>query len=266
MTETSTRPFAVVTGGSNGIGFELAHQFVTNGFDVLIAAQDAGHLTTAAGRLVTDGAQVTTHASDLSREDGVESLVSAIRSLGRPVDVLCVNAGVGLGGPFVETDLQRELKMIDLNVRGAVQLTKPILKDMVAKGRGKLLFTSSVEASMPDPFEAIYGSTKVFLRWFGESLRSELKDTGVGVTILMPGVTDTNFFNRAEMLDTKAGAMEGKDDPAVVAKAAFEALQAGKDKIVPTVKNKVMSAVAEALPEPLVAAAHRAFSKPGSAN
>ncbi|MCJ2088492.1 SDR family NAD(P)-dependent oxidoreductase [Methylobacterium sp. E-005] len=265
MPSDTSRPFAVITGGSNGIGFELARQFAENGHDVLIAAQDEAHLAEAAQRLSGSGAKVLTHASDLSREDGVDSLFEQVRSTGRPVDALCLNAGVGLGGPFVETDLQRELKMIDLNVRGAVQLTKLVLKDMVVRGSGKLLFTSSVEASMPDPFEAIYGSTKVFLRWFGESLRSELKDTGVSVTILMPGVTDTNFFNRAEMLDTKAGAMEGKDDPAVVAKAAFEALQAGKDKIVPTVKNKVMSAVAEALPEPLVAAAHRAFSKPGSA-
>ncbi|MCJ2054531.1 SDR family NAD(P)-dependent oxidoreductase [Methylobacterium sp. J-070] len=266
MPNDTSRPFAVITGGSNGIGFELARQFVENGHDVLIAAQDEAHLADAAQRLSGSGARVLTHASDLSREDGVDSLFEKVRSTGRPVDVLCLNAGVGLGGPFVETDLQRELKMIDLNVRGAVQLTKLVLKDMVARGSGKLLFTSSVEASMPDPFEAIYGSTKVFLRWFGESLRSELKDTGVGVTVLMPGVTDTNFFNRAEMLDTKAGAMEGKDDPAVVAKAAFEALQAGKDKVVPTAKNKVMSAVAEALPEPLVAAAHRVFSKPGSAD
>ena len=125
MPDTPTRPFAVVTGGSNGIGYELARQFVENGYDVLIAAQDAGHLTEAAGRLSAAGTQVTTHASDLSREDGVDSLVAAIRTTDRPVDTLCVNAGVGLGGAFVETDLKRELAMIDLNVRGAVQLTKP---------------------------------------------------------------------------------------------------------------------------------------------
>ncbi|XYD09054.1 SDR family NAD(P)-dependent oxidoreductase [Methylobacterium sp. NMS12] len=266
MPDTAPRPFAVVTGGSNGIGYELARQFAENGYDVLIVAQDTGHLTDAAGRLASHGAEITTHAADLSREDGVDSLVEAIRSARRPADVLCINAGVGLGGHFVETDLQRELSMIDLNVRGAVQLTKLVLRDMVARGSGKLLFTSSVEASTPDPFEAIYGSTKAFIRWFGEALRSELKDTGVSVTVLMPGVTETNFFNRAEMLDTKVGAMGNKDDPAMVAKAAFDALQAGRDKIVPTVKNKVMSAVAEALPEPLVAAAHRAFSKPGSAS
>ena len=259
------RPLAVVTGGSNGIGYELAKQFVENGHDVLIASQEAGHLSEAAGRLSVGGVQVTTHAADLSREAGVDSLVAAIRSAGRPVDVLCVNAGVGLGGPFVETDLKRELAMIDLNVRGAVQLTKPLVQDMVARGSGKILFTSSVAASMPDPFETVYGATKVFLRWFGEALRDELKDTGVSVTVLMPGVTETNFFKRAGMLDTRVGASDSKDDPAVVAKAAFEALQAGRDGVTPTLKNKVLSAVVEALPDKAAAALHRGLSKPGSA-
>ena len=151
MPDTPTRPFAVVTGGSNGIGYELARQFVENGYDVLIAAQDAGHLTEAAGRLSAAGTQVTTHASDLSREDGVDSLVAAIRTTDRPVDTLCVNAGVGLGGAFVETDLKRELAMIDLNVRGAVQLTKPVAQEMVARGSGRILFTSSIASSMPGP-------------------------------------------------------------------------------------------------------------------
>lgn len=265
MTDTSARPFAVVTGGSTGIGYELARQFAENGYDVLIAAQDAGHLTEAAGRLSAGGAQITTHASDLSSEDGVDSLVAAIRSTGRPVDALCVNAGVGLGGPFVETDLKRELAMIDLNVRGAVQLTKPVAQDMVARASGKILFTSSIASSMPDPFEAVYGASKMFLRWFGDALRNELKGTGVGVTVLMPGVTDTNFFARAEMLDTKVGASKGKDDPSVVAKAAFDALLADQDKVTPTLKNKVMSAVTELLPDKAAAALHRRISKPGSA-
>lgn len=257
--------FAVVTGGSNGIGFELAKQFVENGYDVLIASQDGAHLTDAAGRLSSSGGRVTTHASDLSQANGVEDLIESIRADGRPVDVLCVNAGFGLGGAFVDTDLGRELAMIDLNVRGAVQLTKPIVKDMVARGSGKLLFTSSIAASMPDPYEAVYGATKVFLRWFGEALRQELKDTGVGVTVLMPGVTETNFFNKAEMLDTKAGASDSKDDPAVVAKAAYDAPVSGDDKVVPTLKNKVMAGIAEILPDSLAAKAHTGMSKPGSA-
>jgi short-subunit dehydrogenase len=155
--------------------------------------------------------------------------------------------------------------MIDLNVRGAVQLTKLVLKDMVAWDSGKLLFTSSISATMPDPFEAVYGATKVFLRWFGEALRNELKDTNIGVTVLMPGPTDTNFFTRAEMLDTKVGASDSKDDPAVVAKAAFDALQAGKDKVLPTVKNKVMGTVADMLPDTVAAQVHRKMAEPGSA-
>lgn len=266
MSQTDQRPFAVVTGGSNGIGLELAKQFLGNGYDVLIAAEDAAHLAQAQSSLAGSGGQVETHASDLSREDGVDSLYQALRSSGRPVDILCVNAGVGLGGAFVDTDLQRELKMIDLNCRGAVQLTKLVLKDMVARDNGKLLFTSSIAATMPDPFEAVYGSTKVFLRWFGEALRNELKDSSIGVTVLMPSVTETNFFNRAEMLDTKAGASDKKDDPAMVAKAAFDALMADKDKVVPSLKNKVMAAVADALPDPAAAQVHRGMSEPGSAN
>ena len=265
MADTDLKPLAVVTGGSNGIGYELAKAFIANGYDVLIVAETPGHLAEAAQTLSTGGGRVETHASDLSTEDGVNSLYRAVQGLGRPVDVLCVNAGFGLGGAFVETDLQRELKMIDLNCRGAVQLTKLVLKDMVARDRGKLLFTSSVAATMPDPFEAVYGSTKVFLRWFGEALRNELKDTGVGVTVLMPSVTETNFFNRAEMLDTKAGASDKKDDPADVAKAAFQALQADKDKVLPLAKNKVMGAIADALPDAAAAAVHRGMSEPGSA-
>ncbi|MBB3694819.1 SDR family oxidoreductase [Sphingomonas sp. BK580] len=266
MNDIADRPFAVVTGGSNGIGLELAKQFLGNGFDVLIAGEDDPHTADAAGTLAALGqGEVTSWAGDLGREDAVTAFYEAVRATGRPVDALCVNAGFGLGGAFVETDLARELQMIDVNVRGAVQLTKLVLKDMVARDAGRVLFTSSIAATMPDPFEAVYGATKVFLRWFGEALRNELKDTGVTVTVLMPSVTNTNFFNRAEMMDTKAGASGSKDDPAVVAKAGFDALMAGDDKVVPTLKNKVMGAIADALPDKVAAQVHRGMSEPGSA-
>ena len=265
MSDVHDRPFAVITGGSNGIGQALAARFIANGHDVLIAAQDEGHLAEAARSLGAEGGTVTTHAADLATEEGVDSLYAAVKAAGRPVDVLCVNAGIGLGGAFVDTDLQTELRMIDLNVRGAVQLTKLVGRDMVARDSGKLLFTSSIAATMPDPFEAVYGSTKVFLRWFGEALRNELKDTNVGVTVLMPGVTDTNFFHRADMDDTKAGAMKNKDDPDDVAKAAYDALMADKDKVLPLVKNKIMGTIADALPDTVAAQIHRGMSKPGSA-
>jgi short-subunit dehydrogenase len=265
MTDHDMRPFAVVTGGSNGIGFALATELLGEGYDVLIAARDLSHLEDAARRLRGEGGSVLTQAADLATSEGVISLYDALSGLGRPVDILCVNAGIGLGGAFAETDLDRELEMIDLNVRGAVQLTKLVVKDMLPRGSGKLLFTSSIAATMPDPFEAVYGGTKVFLRWFGEALRNELKDSGISVTVLMPGVTDTNFFNRAEMLDTKAGASEHKDDPADVAQAAIRALLAGDDKIVPTLKNEVVAGVADALPDRVSAQLHRGMSEPGSA-
>lgn len=258
-----TRPFAVVTGGSGGIGLELARQFATNGYDVLIAAEDAAELQQARAGLTGGGATVTTHAADLATEEGVGSLYAAVG--GRNVDALCVNAGVGLGGKFEETDLDRELRMVDLNARGAVQLTKLVGRDMVRRGRGKILLTSSVAGSMPDPFEAVYGSTKVFLRWFGQALREEWKDRGVTVSLLMPSTTETNFFRRADMMDTKAGTMK-KDDPAVVAKAGFDALMAGRDHVIPTAKNKVMGFIADNLPDPVAARLHRGLSEPGSAN
>jgi short-subunit dehydrogenase len=259
------RPLAVVTGGSHGIGYELARQFAEHGYDLLIAAEDSGRLGEAAQALQQAGAaRVQVCAADLATEDGVDKLQAHIRGLGQPVDVLCVNAGVGLGGPFVETDLEREIRMINLNVVGAVTLTKSVLKEMVARDRGKILFTSSIAATMPDAFEAVYGGTKVFLRWFGEALRNELKDTGVDVTVLMPSVTDTDFFRRADMMDTKAGQMKNKDDPAVVAKAAFEGLMADKDRVIPTMKNKAMAAGAEIMSDTAAAQMHRGLSEPGS--
>jgi uncharacterized protein len=257
----ANRPLAVVTGGSNGIGLELARQFAANGYDLLIAAEDAQHLRDAALTLGMDGAKVETYAGDLGQADTVDGLYRAIA--GRAVDALCVNAGIGLGGPFVETDLATELQMIDLNIRGAVQLTKLVLKDMVARDSGRILFTSSISATMPDPFEAVYGGTKVFLRWFGEALRNELKDTGITITVLMPSMTETDFFHRADMDDTRAG-QANKDDPAVVAKAGFDALMRGDDKVVPTIKNKVMAAIADALPDKAAAQIHRGLSEPGS--
>ncbi|RAK56542.1 SDR family NAD(P)-dependent oxidoreductase [Phenylobacterium deserti] len=265
MDSQDIRPLAVITGGSNGIGYELAKQFAEHDYDLLIAAEDPAHLAEAAQSLQAAGAQsVQTCAVDLATEGGVKQLYQDIQALGRPVDVLCVNAGVGLGGPFVETDLEKELRMINLNITGSVALTKYVLKDMVQRDKGKILFTSSIAATMPDPFEAVYGGTKVFLRWFGEALRNELKDTGVGVTVLMPSVTDTNFFERAEMMDTKAGQMENKDDPAMVAKAAFDGLMADKDRVIPSLKNKAMAATAEMLSDTAAAQVHRGLSEPGS--
>lgn len=252
---------AVVTGGSSGIGLELARELGSHGHDLLIVSENPAELDQAAQQLRRGGAEVDTLTADLATEDGVERLVDRLR--GRDVDVLCVNAGIGRGGAFTDTDLATELKMIDLNCRGAVQLVKPVVKRMVARGEGRILFTSSIAATMPDPFEAVYGATKVFLRWFAQGLREELRGTGVTVTALMPSTTETNFFKRARMMNTRAGTMK-KDDPAIVAKAGIAALMADEDHVIPTMKNKAMGFIADHLPDTTGAHLHRGLSEPGT--
>jgi uncharacterized protein len=173
---------------------------------------------------------------------------------------------LGVSGDFTrQTELDDELNLIHLNVISPVHLAKRVLKDMVARGKGRVLFTSSIAGTMPAPFEAVYGASKAFLSSFAQAIRNELKDTGVTITALMPGATETNFFHRAGMEDTKLGASE-KDDPAEVAKDGFEALMAGKDHVVAgSFKNKVQAVAGHALPDPAVANMHRQMSEPGSA-
>ena len=257
----TSRPFAVVTGGSSGIGFELAKRFAIEGYDVLIVAEPEG-LDEAAAEIRKFNVNVDALGVDLKTKEGVHAVRE--RAAGRPIDAIAINAGFGLGGRFVETDLHKELDMIDLNVKSSVHLAKHVLPDMVARNKGKILFTSSVAAVMPSPFEAVYGATKAFLLLFAESLASELKDTDVTVTAILPGPTETDFFHRAEMDDTKAGT-DPKDDAADVAKRAYEALMAGTGKAyVGSFKNKVMGLLADLLPDDVGAAAHRKLSEPGS--
>lgn len=265
MAPGSTRQFAIVTGASSGIGFELAKQFVEHDFDVLITAEDEG-IQKAARELEGLGAKVTPLQVDLASHDGVHKLQGAIQATGRPLDAAALNAGVGVSGPFAETDLAAELNLVRLNVVSTVHLAKYVVKEMVARGQGRILFTSSIAGTMPTPYQAVYGASKAFVRSLSQSLREELKDQGITVTALMPGATETNFFHRAGADDTKLGASE-KDDPAEVAKDGFEALMAGKDHVVAgSFKNKVQAAAGYALPDPLVAKAHAAQSAPGSAN
>lgn len=265
MATSSTRQFAIVTGASSGIGFELAKQFAEHDFDVLIAAEDDG-IQKAARELEGLGVTVRPVQVDLASHDGVHNLQTAIQQTGRPLDAAALNAGIGVSGPFAETDLAAELNLVRLNVLSTVHLAKYVVKEMVARGQGRILFTSSIAGTMPTPYQAVYGASKAFVRSLSQSLREELKDTGITVTALMPGATETNFFHRAGADDTKLGASE-KDDPAEVAKDGFEALMAGKDHVVAgSFKNKVQATAGYALPDPLVAKAHAAQSAPGSAN
>jgi uncharacterized protein len=203
MEDTSSRRLAVVTGASSGIGHELAKQFAEAGFDLVVAAED-DELHAAARELESLGATVASVQVDLASEDGVDELWRQIGKVGRPVDALALSAGIGAGGAFAtDTDLRDELKLIDLNVRSTVQLAKYAVRDMVERGRGRVLFMSSIASTMPGSFQAVYNASKSFVQSFALALRDELKDTGVTLTSLMPGPTETEFFERADMLDTK---------------------------------------------------------------
>jgi short-subunit dehydrogenase len=265
MNDSSSKQYAVVTGASSGIGLELAKQFAQHGYDLLVAAEDAG-LMDAAREVEALGATVETCQADLATPDGVEELARTIGS-SRPVDALAINAGIGVGGRFVETSLEDELRMIDLNVRSTVHLAKRIVPAMAARGAGRILITSSIAGMMAAPYEAVYGATKAFGKSFAASLRSELEDTGVTVTTLMPGPTDTNFFHRAGMDDTEVGASDGKADPAHVAKQAYDALVAGKhEAIAGPLTTKFEGIMAKVVPESLTASRHGKMAEPGSAS
>lgn len=262
MPKVQSKQFAVITGASSGIGFELARQFAQNGFDILITAEDPG-IMDAAKKLESKGIVIPVQI-DLAKKDGVETLWQEIEALQRPVDAIAINAGVGVGGSFSETDLAEELNMIALNVTSSTILAKYAVKKMLGQSHGRILITASIVSVMPAPFQAVYGATKAYLLSFAEGIRNELKDTNISVTALMPGATETNFFHRAGLDNTKVG-MSKKDNPADVAKDGFEALMAGKDHVVShSAKTIMMEWAAEFLPETVKAEMHRKQSEPQS--
>jgi short-subunit dehydrogenase len=256
---------AVVTGASTGIGLELARVFVDNGFDVLAVADEPA-IEEAARSLETNGQQVVAVQADLSTAEGVEQLVGVVEGMGRPLDAAALNAGIGVHGPFVETELADHLTLIGLNVTGVVHLAHRLLRPMVARGRGRLLVTSSIAAEMPGPYQSTYNASKAFLYSFAEAIRTELADTGVTVTALMPGPTDTDFFERAGMEDTRL-AEAPMDDPADVAREGFEAMMAGTDHVVAGgLRNNVQALASKVLPGKVSSAAHAKLSEPESAD
>lgn len=262
MTGESTRPLAVVTGGSTGIGYELAIQFAKNGYDLIVAAH-TDELDDACAALRHLDADVIGVRTDLATFDGVERLIEEVRRVSRPVEALALNAGVGASGAFVGgTSLEDELGIIQLNIASVVHLAKRLLPEMVARGRGRVLLTSSVASFSPGPFHAVYHASKAFVQSFGEAIRQELADTGVTVTCLLPGATETPFFARANMLGTKVGQGK-KDDPALVAKQGFEALMSGKDQVVAgSVMNKVQGVVSRILPDSVKARSTAGANEP----
>jgi short-subunit dehydrogenase len=255
------RSLAVVTGASSGIGFYLAKECAENGYDLLLAA-DSTKLEQAAEKLRAFGVNVETVETDLATTEGVEELYEATN--GRPVDILMANAGHGLGHAFLDQDFEEARHVIDTNVTGTVYLVHKIGRDMYTRRTGKILFTGSIAGFIPGTFHAVYNATKAFIDSFSFALRAELKDSGVTVTCLMPGATDTDFFARADMLDTKV-AVENKDDPADVAKAGFKAMMEGKGDVVTGLKNKFSTMAAAVTPTGMLAEQHRKLAEPGSA-
>lgn len=253
--------FAVITGASTGIGFELASIAAKDGYDILVVA-DEPLIDAAAADFKQFGTDVQSVEADLSSIEGVEQLLAAVG--GRRIDVLCANAGTGLGDAFLNQPVEAWRRTIDTNITGTLYLLQKTLAEMKARGEGKVLVTGSIAGYVPGAFNAVYNATKAFIDNFTDALRNELKeDKGITLTTLMPGATDTEFFERADMLDTSVGQAK-KDDPAKVAQDGWDALMAGKARIVSGWYNKLQVAAAGIVPPSILAEAHRHMAEPGS--
>lgn len=262
---TTARPLALVTGASSGIGFEFAKLLAEKGYDLIVAAEDRNIKNTAAV-LRAQGVNIIDVQTDLRKYEGVEQLYAVIESNVQPIDVAILNAGIGIGGAFSDNPLQAELDIIALNVTSTVHLAKRLINDMGVRKSGKILFTASVVSEAPAPFQAVYSASKAFVLNFAEAIRSELKDSGITITALMPGATDTNFFERAGLQDTKIGQSK-KDDPADVARDGFEALMRGDDKVIAhSMKSKMQGVMGKLLPDKVNAGTMRGMNEPGSAS
>ena len=255
--------FAIITGASTGIGFELAHLAAQDGYDLLIVADEP--LINAAGAdLQQHGTEVRSIEADLSTIDGVDTLIAATN--GRRIDILCANAGRGLGRGFLEQNPADWRRVVDTNIVGTLYLVQTVVKQMVATGEGKVMLTGSVAGFIPGTYQAVYNGTKAFIDSFADALRAELENEGheaITITNLMPGATETEFFDRAGMGDTSVGTAK-KDDPAKVAKDGWTQMMKGGGDVVSGWKNKLQAAAAHVLPHGVTAALHKGMAEPGS--
>jgi short-subunit dehydrogenase len=255
---------AVITGASTGIGFELATLAAKSGYDLIVVADEA-LIDAAAADFKQFGTDVQSVEADLSTIDGVDSLLAATG--GRRVDLLCANAGRGLGHGFLDQAVADWRHVVDTNITGTLYLLQKVLKEMVARDEGKILVTGSIAGFIPGSFNAVYNGTKAFVDNFTDALRNEIKESkGVTLTTLMPGPVETEFFDRADMMDTSVGADPKKSDPADVAKDGWDALMDGKASVVSGWKNKVQASLANVTPASILAEQHRHMAEPGSAN
>jgi short-subunit dehydrogenase len=256
------RPLAVVTGASSGIGYHLARIAAEHGYDLVVAADTP--LDEAVLDFKSCGAQrVDAVQVDLATRQGVDELVNLLQ--GREVDALMANAGHGLGGSFLEQDFEQVQHVIDTNVTGTIYLIQHLARGMTARGQGRILVTGSIAGFQPGSFHAVYNGSKAFIDSFSQALRNEMRNTGVTVSLLMPGPTDTDFFVRADLMETKVGADMKKDDPAMVARVGFDAMLKGEADVVAGWKSKLQVISSKVLPAQAVAAVHRKLAEPGTA-
>jgi len=244
---------ALITGATSGIGYELAKLFAKDGFNLILVARDESELIKTAQLLGQEGIEVATISKDLFDPNAALEVYKEVSAKGFQVDVLVNDAGQGVYGKFIETDLARELNIIQLNISSLVVLTKLFVQEMVARKAGKILNLASIAGKTPGPYQAVYHGTKAFVHSFNEAVRTEIQDTGVTLTSLLPGATDTDFFNKADMLDSKVVREGELADPAQVAKDGYEALMKGKDMVVSGFKNKVQVALGNITPDHLQA-------------
>jgi len=252
---------ALVTGASTGIGYFLAQECANHGYDLIVAADEA-RIEKAAGELRQAGVEVQAVETDLATVEGVDRLYAAAD--GRPIDLLLANAGRGLGGDFLEQDFAEARRVVDTNIIGTLYLIWRVGGDMRSRGEGRILITGSVTGFAPGAYQAVYNGSEAFLDSFSFALRTELDDSGVSVTCLMPGATETEFFARADMLGTRLGSAK-KDDPAEVARIGFDAMMRGEGDVVSGWKNKLQSALANIVPAAMLARQYKKMAAPGSA-
>ena len=251
--ENSNR-YALITGATSGIGYELAKLFARDNYNLVIVSRDQQELDNKAAEFTQLGVEVITIAKDLFKREDAFSLYDDVKSKGIQIDVLVNDAGQGVYGEFKDTDIQRELDIIDLNISALVILTKCFLQDMTARNSGKILNLASIASKTPGPWQSVYHGTKAFVLSFTEAIREELKESDITITALLPGATATDFFSKADMLDSKAVQdPDALSDPADVAKDGYDALMAGKDKVVSGLKNKIQTSMGNVMPDSMLA-------------
>lgn len=251
---TNSKNYALITGATEGIGYELAKLFAKDNYNLIIVARHREELDKRAEEFRQQGVEVIAIAKDLFKREEAFALCEEVKTKGVSVDVLVNNAGQGVYGLFKDTELERELDIVDLNIAATIILTKHFVKEMIARKEGKILNLASIASKTPGPWQSVYHGTKSFIYSFSEGIRHELKDHNITVTALLPGATDTDFFNKADMTESTIVQETSLSDPADVAKDGYDALMSGDDKVISGLKNKAMIGMANIMPDPAVAA------------